>query len=114
MNKERTRQAAMVMLAFAEGKTIECRNTANQWHAIDPNKTAPLWNWQAHEYRVRPQVSLSRRFLWQTPGGHTHTSVITPDLLGNTTPERFRENLDSVPGQKFVRWIDSDWVAAEI
>ena len=59
MTPEETRQAAEVMLAFAEGKKIEYRNEANEnWTPI----TDPAWAWECSDYRIAP-VPWQRR-IW--------------------------------------------------
>ena len=51
MTTEETRQAAEVMLAFAEGKKIELRshNMGGKWIPATPE---PTWSWHTVEYRV--------------------------------------------------------------
>ena len=50
--REKIKQQAAVMLAFAEGKEIEVRNkTYVGWRQI----FSPAWDWSCNEYRVRPK-----------------------------------------------------------
>lgn len=53
MTPQEAREAAAVMLAFADGKKIECklRDRPDQWSIL--NK--PVWNWESAEYRVAPE-----------------------------------------------------------
>ena len=54
MTLEETRQAAAVMLAFAEGKKIEFRErgSSKKWWLIFGD---PEWMWCSVEYRVAPE-----------------------------------------------------------
>ncbi len=52
MTPEETRQAASVMIAFAEGKKIESRgNGESDWSIC----RAPVWQWDTRDYRVAPE-----------------------------------------------------------
>ena len=48
-DKKRTEQQIDVMLAYINGKRIECRiaNPPGKWHFVDH----PMWAWQMCEYR---------------------------------------------------------------
>ncbi len=119
MNRERTAQAAAVMLAFAEGKTIqsrkkpgECVNCETVWHDVHP-AAEPLWCWTTHDFRVKPAVVCSRRYIYEVQSrkefvvGTVSASVATDAL-------RRMESAMAVPGLRFVRWIDMDWVETEL
>lgn len=55
MTKEETKQAAEIMLAFAEGKKIQVKNKdENKW--FDFTKyTNPTWNFDDFDYRIAPE-----------------------------------------------------------
>lgn len=56
--REKIKQQAAVMLAFAEGKKIEVRNKAyGDWRQI----FSPVWDWFNYEYRIKPK--LPRKFV---------------------------------------------------
>lgn len=107
MNRERTAAAAAVMLAFAEGKPVEWRNNSRDWHPLHP-VDQPIWNWQAHEYRVKPQALKSRRYLRRGRGfseAGRHIALINEGLGDPSHVER---------DITFVRWIDPHWVETEL
>ena len=59
-DREKIRQQAAVMLAFAEGKEIEVRNKAYAgWRQI----FSPAWDWSCNEYRVRVKPKPPRKFV---------------------------------------------------
>lgn len=49
--QDKARQQAEVMIAFAEGKTIEYRE--NGEHVWEYAKT-PSWDWFSFDYRIKP------------------------------------------------------------
>lgn len=53
MTKEQAREAAAVMLAWADGKEVEysCRGHSN-WK---PNES-PCWSWSGCDYRIKPTL----------------------------------------------------------
>lgn len=54
MNKEQTRAAAAVMLAWAEGKEVECKlrvDDEDEWDA----EAFPGWDWVYYEYRIKAE-----------------------------------------------------------
>lgn len=52
MTPEQTREAAAVMLAFADGKKIEWYDRhCHKWIAVDAAK----WDWLSCDYRVAPE-----------------------------------------------------------
>lgn len=54
MNKEETKKAAEVMLAWAEGKTIEVSTKGcNNWTCLVLD---PLWDWDGGDYRIKPEA----------------------------------------------------------
>ena len=48
--QEQAKYQADVMLAFAEGKTIQWRRYDFKWE----DSHTPLWDWFSNEYRVKP------------------------------------------------------------
>lgn len=57
MTPEETKQAAQVMLAWAEGKTIEVistNDTCNDWRVVSKFES-PMWDWYKFEYRVKKE-----------------------------------------------------------
>lgn len=61
MIREQAREAAAVMLAWADGKTIQCRRrSSGEWCGIEPGCTATIlsWDWDEFEYRVKPEPKL--------------------------------------------------------
>lgn len=55
MNKEDTKKAAEVMLAFAAGEEVECFSSTTPnagWFTT----SAPLWDWNGFNYRVKPKA----------------------------------------------------------
>lgn len=102
-----------VMQAHLAGKPIEWRRT-NLLQCPDWQPTKhPVWDWSAAEYRVKVETAKSRRFLWRSPNGQLHTMMVTPEHLRNyVNADDFVEKLSQLTSQKFVRWIDNDWVEA--
>ena len=50
--QETARMQAEVLIAFAEGKTIQCRRrTQVEWLNAPAN---PLWDWVTFNYRIKP------------------------------------------------------------
>jgi len=51
MNREDTREAAQVMMAYADGKEVEIRHRYRKegWHI----RGIPIWDWVNTEYRVK-------------------------------------------------------------
>lgn len=55
MTKDESKQARAVMQAWEEGKTIQLRSlrsSPSEWIELI---LCPLWNWEACEYRVKPE-----------------------------------------------------------
>ena len=52
MNREETREAARVMLAYADGQDVQfyC-DMEHEWHDTDD----PTWRWDKTRYRVKPR-----------------------------------------------------------
>ena len=53
MTSEGSKEAAEVMLAYANGKKIEHRwRGSSNWMKMDGY---PVWNWEGYQYRIKPQ-----------------------------------------------------------
>ena len=51
MTKEQAREAAAVMLAWADGKEVEvCRKRTGKW-GFTYN---PIFDWESYDYRIKP------------------------------------------------------------
>lgn len=92
MNDE-VRQCAAVMLAYADGKTIQYRKRygppGNTPECDWSDHQSPQWNWTDFEYRVKPEPMEIE--VWVSP--HGELSLYKPHSLGNLewTPRKFRE-----------------------
>ncbi len=53
MTREEAREAAEVMLAYAEGKEVELK-VGNQWAAYTDDEE-PDFNWFDYHYRIKPE-----------------------------------------------------------
>lgn len=54
MTREEAKQAAMIMLAYAEGKDIQFNNASGEWVDI-PQDEEPDFDWFGRDYRVQPK-----------------------------------------------------------
>ena len=65
MTPEQAREAAAVMLAFADGKKIECKTATgpDTWAEV----AEPCWEWDGMKYRVAPELWEGQ--LWVHPKG---------------------------------------------
>ena len=54
MTREQAREAAAVMLAWADGKKVEFKCISMDWMRTD----TPEWNWIAYNYRIKPTAKL--------------------------------------------------------
>lgn len=53
MTKEQAKEAAAVMLAWSEGKAIQCADhDRDNWSEVH---WTPEWNWPASKYRIKPE-----------------------------------------------------------
>lgn len=94
MNRDESKDAANVMLAYASGKPIQIRPLHSaKWENV---YTSPDWDWQRYEYRVRPEPKV----IWaaHTEEGRLNAVFPSPplsgkDSLGNTF-RRFVEDLE--------------------
>ncbi len=56
MDKEQTRRAAEVMLAWASGETIEWKlQSGTKWEATTNKDSRISWDWLTWEYRIKPK-----------------------------------------------------------
>lgn len=53
MTKEEIKKAAEVMLAYVEGKTIECKEFEESEEWVECKY--PLFNWAMNSYRIKPE-----------------------------------------------------------
>jgi len=54
MTKEQTRDAAAVMLGWADGKEVQKKRRGTvEWEESDP-----IWDWASYTYRLKPAVTL--------------------------------------------------------
>lgn len=58
------REKIAVMIAYDEGKAIECRYADRSSHDDWTVIKEPVWNWADYEYRVKPEkkVPVYRRW----------------------------------------------------
>ena len=85
-----------VIIAFAEGKTIQYRHPEyGGWEDVDnPHFVDSL------QYRVKPTVLRYRNYLYSYDGIHFYIAVATPDTPVNS-------------GSDFHKWI-GDWQEVEV
>jgi hypothetical protein len=70
MTPEQAREAAAVMLAFADGSRIECKYVnREEWSKVD----TPVWNWDVVEYRVAPEPWTGK--IWVHPDGQVERAI---------------------------------------
>ena len=102
MNKELTKQAIAVMQGYVDGKTIQYRYDEKQeWKTLSP---FPNWNWLEADYRIKPEMVKSRRYLMHSFGN-------APCISITSLEERV---MDIQKMQAFIRWIDTEWQEVEI
>lgn len=66
MTREQAREAAAVMLGWADGKEVQKqrRGTGEWLLALYPN-----WNWDLYTYRLKPTPALRPWTAWEVPVG---------------------------------------------
>ena len=63
MTKDEAREAAAILLAYAEGKVIEerdkrgCEEYMPEWCPY-PASAQPLFNFECYEYRIKPELKV--------------------------------------------------------
>lgn len=74
MTREEARQAAEVMMAYADGREIEFNNSGveNNHHWIET--TEPIFNWSKRKYRMKPEPKYrpfkTKAECWKEMGKH--------------------------------------------
>ena len=72
MNKEQTKKAAEVMLAWAEGKEARCRpKGSQQWYPMGDDHT---WDWNCMEYELKPEKLVKYVNLYPDCSGGGYTT----------------------------------------
>jgi hypothetical protein len=71
MNRDETRKAAEVMLAYADGELVEQARayegmSAREWHL----HREMTWDWSRYEYRIKPKP---REFYIDTDSMHVYS-----------------------------------------
>lgn len=74
MNKEDTKKAAEVMLAFAQGAEIQHRSRFSDRGWVDGAVHEYGWNWMNWDYRVKPTNDTLPNVIYLTAYGK-HTGV---------------------------------------
>lgn len=82
MTKDETKQAAAVMMAWCDGKVIQCRRRKPGTGQISTGwfeANTPCWNWDEYEYRIKPDL----REVWvrikQAVAAYTEAELKTLD-----------------------------------
>lgn len=94
MNREDARKNAEVMLAYADGKTIQWRHRGKigvSWDTMDDRFLGPAFNFSNFEYRVKPEPKIIE--IAYIPG--TNQAVVINDSIlrawCNNTKHKFVE-----------------------
>ena len=93
------------MLAWAEGKEIQCKSISqvyggSWWDLTNPS---PSWDWGCYTYRIKPNTIKYRR--WIMRGTNATQVCIAMDESG----VKFANS-----HIYFIRWIDNDWIEEEL
>ena len=91
MTREQAREAAAVMLAWADGKEVEY---SPQGHSIWKPNAAPCWSWSGCDYRIKPTPILRPWTADEVPLGAWIRFKKTPHdrhLLGWVSDQDFRD-----------------------
>ncbi len=92
------------IVAWAEGKTIQVASSHGEnWATI----TRPEWMVDLR-YRVKPETLKYRRWLAQFTFSEPSYRVLVCHEGNIHTPEMIEKD------NSFIRWIDTDWIEAEI
>ena len=56
MSREQTKEAIQIMQSWVDGKEVQVRGllAGSVWMSV----SAPCWNWQLMEYRIKPTATL--------------------------------------------------------
>ncbi len=105
-SKEDWRKKLPLIQAFVDGKTIQYWvPQLGKWK----DSSNPAFTYQAKNYRVKPEVIKSRRFLFLA---YTGVVGVTTCSVGIATNQ---EDVDRwTKAACFIRWIDNDWVETEV
>jgi hypothetical protein len=96
-----SKKKAEIMLAYSEGKAIECLNIASagaNWKTVH----SPSWNWSNFDYRINPEASkqvMIRHYLI----ANEYVGVLTKNF--SVREDAYAREIES---QSFVRFLD-DW-----
>lgn len=63
MNREQAKQAAEIMLAYANGEKIEYKVAGHAAWDDTPSLSGPAFNWCNTEYRIKPKKVMIRHAL---------------------------------------------------
>lgn len=78
MTEQETKSAAQVMLAYAEGKQIECRYRHSSTAKWGPFVGSIVWDWGQYEFRLAPEpVEVE---VWCHKDGNVATSDMIPQI----------------------------------
>lgn len=79
--REQARHKASVMIAYADGSTIRCREvgTSNPWYDITDPEEEPAWDWEEYEYEVKPEERTPWELTVIVKDGQINQSVLLPD-----------------------------------
>jgi hypothetical protein len=72
-----TKEKAAVMIAHADGAQLEISVNGGPWK--DYFLTEPRWNWDEHDYRIKPKPRVAREF-WV----HEYKAVGFTGFAGHT------------------------------
>ena len=75
MTPKQTKEAAAVMLAWAEGKDIQYRIATKNSAWVPLTTPRPSWGWSCYTYRIKPNTIKYRR--WIMPVSYTHLTLPT-------------------------------------
>ena len=103
MTKDELRKAAAVMLAAAEGKTIQYKDNS-KWVTKPTNEMK--FNWEMNEYRIKPNTIKYRLALCLQPESMKHIIVCFEN-------EEHLRTYNNYYGDNFIRFL-TDWIEVEI
>jgi hypothetical protein len=88
MNIEETKESIRVMQAYVDGKEVE-----TMYNGIWSLAHAPRWDWDDHDYRIKPTATLRPWTADEVPLGAVmrhKTDVSYRSLIGSTSTESAR------------------------
>lgn len=96
MNPVQARAAALVMLAWADGKKIQIRlKGGGGWHPVGQN---PEWNWEVCDYRVAPAPVAFRVYARTLNNGVGCPDVTSMNVVYDPDAEKQAEKLSGFAG----------------